>query len=80
VCLCIIQVPCGDLSNFSKQYPVFSAYGMEHRIEPSDQYDIDNDALLVYKYLKAYDSGRINSLYYPGKIRSDMYNSRLVVG
>ena len=31
-------------------------------------YDIDPDARLVYKYLRAYKSGRINALFVPGTI------------
>lgn len=62
-----LQVPSEDRSNFRQQFPVFSAYGKEHKIEAYDQYDVDDHARLVYKYLKAFDSGRINSLFYPGK-------------
>jgi hypothetical protein len=48
-------------------------YGREHMIRSDDPYDVDDDARLVYKYLKAYDSGRINSLYYPGNQSDDAY-------
>ena len=52
-----------SLSYFvEQQFPVLAAYGKEHCIRAGDQFDIDNDALIVYKYLRAYDDGRINSL------------------
>ena len=56
-----------SLSVFVKQFPVFAAYGRGHCIDAAEQFDIDEDALIVYQYLRACDNGRINSLYVPGK-------------
>ena len=59
--------PKSHLSDFIQQrFPVFEAYGEICLIKPEDQFDIDDHALIVFKYLKAYHDGRINSLYFEG--------------
>lgn len=55
-----------SLSVFIEQFPVLSMYGLKKCIKEDDQFDIDDDALLVYNYLKAYKTGKINSLYIEG--------------
>ena len=49
-----------------EEIPVFGLIGKKCVIRPDAMYDIDDDARLVYDYLQAYRSGRINSLYNPG--------------
>ena len=56
-----------SLSVLVKQFPVFAAYGRGRCINAAEQFDIDEDALIVYQYLRACDNGRINSLYVPSK-------------
>ena len=41
-------------------------FGDQHEIDSMQMYTIDEDARLVYKYLKAYESGRINSIFVGG--------------
>ena len=68
----ILQVPSeynyeAALFRFiNEEIPAFGLTGVPRLIEPREMYDIDDDARLVYNYLQAYKSGRINSLYNPG--------------
>ena len=48
------------------EIPVFHLIGTPKLIEPHERFEIDHDAWLVYNYLQAYSSGRINALYNPG--------------
>ena len=52
----------------NEEIPAFGLTGTPCLVEPKEIFDIDNDARLVYNYLQAYKSGRINSLYIPGMV------------
>lgn len=51
------------------EIPVFYLIGTPKLIEPHERFEIDHDAWLVYNYLQAYSSGRINALYNPGMLQ-----------
>ena len=54
--------------------PVFSLIGNKTLIDPLSDYDIDEDARLVFKFMKAYKTERINTLYFEG-----LFNQYLIV-
>lgn len=70
--LIFIQVPNDGISeNSLKSFieddvPVFGLIGQHINIDPLKDYDISEDARLVYKYMKAYTTGRINSIWVEG--------------
>ncbi len=67
------QVPCRALAgkspeqdfliHFKEEIPALGLLGTSQHIDPGCDYSVDKDVQLVCKYLKAYDSGAINTLY-----------------
>lgn len=67
-----MQVPNADASENSlksfieNDVPIFGLIGRHMNIDSMEDYDIDEDARLVYKYMNAYKTGRINSIWLEG--------------
>ena len=53
-----------NLAVFFGEVPVLQLIGSTQLIDSSIPYDVDEDVQLVCKYLKAYEEGMINMLYY----------------
>lgn len=56
--------------------PTFGLTGHKKLIDPLMDYDIDADAQLVYKYMRAYKTGRINTLCLEGII---MHSRKVII-
>ncbi len=51
------------LEHFKNEIPTLGLLGTPHLIDTNRDYSIDDDVQLVCKYLKAYDTKKIDTLY-----------------
>ena len=58
------MTPDKDLECFKEEVPALGLLGNPCYIDPHCPYTVDDDVQLVCTYLRAYDSGNINMLYY----------------
>ena len=69
------QIPCRnagvnpfkDLEHFKKEVPVLGLLGPPVAIEHNSKFYVTDEVQLVCKYLKAYDSKKIDKLYRDSK-------------
>ena len=59
--------PLTDLEHFKMEVPVLGLLGTPVAIEHNCKFKITDEVQLVCKYLKAYESKKINKLYRDGK-------------
>ena len=52
-----------DLQLFEKEVPVLGLLGTPVAIEPTSEFSITDEVQLVCKYLRAYETRRIDKLY-----------------
>ena len=70
-----IKVPNSDvgktceqtLKEFKQNFPTLSLLGTTHLVPESSPVDITEDIQLICKYMKAYDSGKIDTLFLDGE-------------
>ena len=73
--ICVLQIPSrstgviplNDLENFKTEVPVLGLLGTPVHIEHSSKFSISDEVQLVCKYLKAYETKRIDMLYRESK-------------
>ena len=79
VCTCNSKVPSHENAKSSLDYfcesiaPSLSFVGDYFQVESDVPYEMDDDVKLVSKYLLAFESGRINSLYMDSDYGSKLY-------
>ena len=59
--------PFKDLEHFKIEVPVLGLLGTPVSIEHNSKFNVTDEVQLVCKYLKAYDSNRIDKLYRDSK-------------
>ena len=59
--------PTENLKQFKTEVPVLGLLGTPVAVEHNSNFDITDDVQLVCKYLKAYETKRIDKLYKEGK-------------
>ena len=62
------------LKHFKEEVPTLGLLGSSHLIDSTCDYSIDDDVQLVCKYLKAYESKKINTLYKEGIVFKHKFN------
>lgn len=59
--------PIENLKQFKTEVPVLGLLGTQVAIEHNSNFDVTDDVQLVCKYLKAYETKRIDKLFKEGK-------------